>query len=81
MALQGRTPWTMCLRYGRAVANRWGAADRGPGSLAPHSYPIKDRELFHAIVNHRTTDADIDRVVPEVLAAAKDVIPAYHSRR
>jgi len=29
--------------------------------------------LRACIVNHRTTDADIDRVVPEVLAAAKDV--------
>ena len=37
--------------------------------------------LRACIVNHRTTDADIDRVVPEVLAAAKEVIPAYHSRR
>jgi len=31
------------------------------------------------IVNHHTTDADLDRVVPEVLAAAKNVLPTYHS--
>ena len=35
--------------------------------------------LRACIVNHRTTDADIDRVVPEVLAAAKDVLPTHHS--
>jgi aromatic-L-amino-acid/L-tryptophan decarboxylase len=29
--------------------------------------------LRACIVNHRTTDADIDGVVPEVLAAAGDV--------
>jgi aromatic-L-amino-acid decarboxylase len=31
--------------------------------------------LRACIVNHRTTDADIDSVVPEVLAAAKEVQP------
>lgn len=31
--------------------------------------------LRACIVNHRTTDADIDSVVPEVLAAAEDVRP------
>ena len=33
------------------------------------------------IVNHRTTDSDIDEVVPEVLAAAKEVLAnrARHS--
>jgi len=29
--------------------------------------------LRACIVNHRTTDADVDAVIPEVLAAAKDV--------
>jgi aromatic-L-amino-acid decarboxylase len=31
--------------------------------------------LRACIVNHRTTDADVDSVVPEVLAAAKEVSP------
>jgi glutamate/tyrosine decarboxylase-like PLP-dependent enzyme len=30
--------------------------------------------LRACIVNHRTTDADIDTVVPEVLAAAREVV-------
>jgi hypothetical protein len=30
--------------------------------------------LRACIVNHRTTDADIDAIVPEVLAAATDVM-------
>ena len=29
--------------------------------------------LRACIVNHRTKDADVDRVIPEVLAATKDI--------
>ena len=40
-----------------------------------HLYEICERVLKRAcVVNHRTTDSDIDEVVPEVLAAAKEVL-------
>ena len=36
--------------------------------------------LRACIVNHRTTDADIDEVVPEVLAAARTVLAGRPNR-
>jgi len=44
------------------------------GNLYLSNTSLRSKFCLRAcIVNHRTTDADIDRVVPEVLLAAKDV--------
>jgi aromatic-L-amino-acid/L-tryptophan decarboxylase len=56
-------------RHNAAILKR--VVQRGHVYLSNAS--LRDKFCLRAcIVNHRTTEADVDRVIPEVLAAAKD---------
>jgi glutamate/tyrosine decarboxylase-like PLP-dependent enzyme len=76
----------VCFRYRRegiseTELNQWNAAilvrTLKRGKIYLSNGTLRGKFCLRAcIVNHRTTDADIDSIVPEVLAAAKEVAGA-----